>query len=90
MDSKEIITESLLEKNGFEFSHERCEGFECYYKEFNGEVDIDLIHYENPNTEWLLEIMFNNCEQELVKFVSTVEELQKCLDIMDVKLKIKV
>jgi hypothetical protein len=91
MDSKNIITESLLEKNGFEFSHERCEGFECYSLiKFKGNVDIDLMHYENPNTDWLLTIMFNEREEELVKVISTVNELQQCLDIMGIELKIKV
>ncbi|MBO4531448.1 MAG: hypothetical protein J5767_12525 [Paludibacteraceae bacterium] len=90
-DTTKLITPELLEKNGFEFSHERCEGFECYSLiKFKGNVDIDLMHYENPNTDWLLTIMFNDCEDELVKVISTVDELQQCIDVMNLELKIKV
>ena len=48
------------------------------------------MHYENPNTDWLLTIMFNDCEDELVKVISTVDELQQCIDVMNLELKIKV
>lgn len=91
MDSKNIITKSLLKKNGFVVNPNGSEIFDdCYTITSMDNVDIDLIHYENPDTDWLLTIMFNDSEEELVKVISTVDELQQCLDIMGIELEIKV
>lgn len=88
-DITKNITVELLEKNGFEFSPEASEIFDdCYTITSIDNVDIDLIHYENPDTDWLLIIMFNDCEEKLVKVISTVDELQQCIDIMGIELKI--
>lgn len=49
MDSKEIITASLLKKNGFKLCIDRFEACECYHRKFNGKIDIDLT--SNHETE---------------------------------------
>ena len=93
-DTAKNITTELLEKNGFEFNSKASEAFDCYTltkkdKDFRANVDIDLVHYVKPDTEWLLTIMFKDSEEELVKVISTVEELQQCIDVMNLELKIK-
>lgn len=88
-----IITGKLLERNGFE--HHEGIFSDCYDIKFNAEGYIDLIQDKKSNTEWILEILKHNdddhstCANRLVETISTIKELQDCLDKMNINLKIK-
>lgn len=82
-----IITGELLERNGFEHGKGRFD--DCYSITLSDKTYIDLLIDETSNTKWTLEIL-KDCGDRLVKSIYTVEELQQCIDIMSIKLKIKI
>lgn len=89
----DVITGEFLIKNGFE--HRSGKFSDCYDIKFNDEAYIDLIQDKKSNTEWVLEILKHidddqsTCANRLVATISTIKELQDCLNKMNINLKIK-
>lgn len=86
-----IITRELLERNGFKYIS--CKFQDCYYKKHNESLGFINLYHDKTinNTEWLLDILKCNGdddENRLVKAIFTVDELQDCLDKMNINLKI--
>lgn len=84
--TKNIITVEFLNNNGFIFTNQECESPKCY--SVIDKVDIELLMC-GEGDRWKLTVKYVNNPSELTKVISTIKELQDCLNKMNINLKIK-
>lgn len=79
------LSKELLLNNGF-CTTDYGNVYRYVYDDKNIHVEVEYDYFDI----WSVNINYYDSSDELYKTIKTVEDLQKCLDLMEVPLKIKI